>query len=45
MSYHFTTHPADSFKIEGDDKADKLIITDAGEFWSASKYLVIIVEN
>lgn len=40
-----STHPAGSFKIEGNDgKAEKLIITNADDFWSASKYLVIVVE-
>ena len=40
-----TNHPSDSYKIEGEeDRADKLIITDAEKFWSASKYLVVIVE-
>ncbi len=40
-----TTHPAGSYKIEGEDgKADKLEILNSEDFWSASKYLVIIVE-
>lgn len=40
-----TTHPAGSYKIEGTDgKAEKLVITNHEEFWSASKYLVIVVE-
>lgn len=40
-----TTHPADSYKIEGaDGKAEKLVITDAEKFWSVSKYLVVVVE-
>jgi DNA repair exonuclease SbcCD ATPase subunit len=40
-----TTHPADSYKIEGTDgRADKLVIIDAEKFWSVSKYLVIIVK-
>ncbi len=40
-----TTHPADSYKIEGaDGRADKLVIIDAEKFWSVSKYLVIIVK-
>lgn len=40
-----TTHPAGSYKIEGTDgKAEKLVITNAEDFWSASKYLVIVVE-
>lgn len=40
-----TTHPADSYKIEGaDGHADKLTILDADKFWSVSKYCVIVVE-
>lgn len=40
-----TTHPAGSYKIEGaDGKAEKLVITNAEDFWSASKYLVVVVE-
>jgi len=40
-----TTHPAGSYKIEGaDGKAEKLVITNVEDFWSASKYLVIVVE-
>jgi SMC interacting uncharacterized protein involved in chromosome segregation len=41
-----TTHPASSYKIEGaDGKAEKLVITNAEDFWSASKYLVIVIEQ
>lgn len=41
-----TTHPAGSYKIEGaDGKAEKLVITNADEFWSASRYLVIVIEQ
>jgi DNA repair exonuclease SbcCD ATPase subunit len=39
-----TTHPAGSFTIEGKDKAESLIISNYQEFWSVSKYLVIIVD-
>lgn len=40
-----TTHPAGSYKIEGEDgHADKLVILDSEKFWSVSKYLVIVVE-
>jgi len=40
-----TNHPSESYTIEGEEgKADKLVITDADKFWSASKYLVIVVE-
>jgi uncharacterized protein YoxC len=40
-----TTHPKDSYKLEGSDKkVEKLVILNAEDFWSASKYLVIVVE-
>jgi hypothetical protein len=40
-----TVHPAGSYKIEGTNgKAEKLTIINSEEFWSTSKYLVIIVE-
>ncbi len=40
-----TTHPAGSYKIEGaDGKAEKLVINNAEEFWSTSKYLVVVIE-
>ncbi len=40
-----TTHPSGSYKIVGTDgKAEKLVITNVDDFWSASKYLVIVVE-
>lgn len=40
-----TTHPSNSYKFEGTDKkVDKLIILNSEEFWSASKFLVIVVE-
>ncbi|OFY83024.1 MAG: hypothetical protein A3F72_18670 [Bacteroidetes bacterium RIFCSPLOWO2_12_FULL_35_15] len=40
-----TTHPAGSYKIVGaDGKAEKLVINNTDDFWSASKYLVIVVE-
>jgi uncharacterized coiled-coil protein SlyX len=40
-----TTHPPGSYKFEGPEgKVEKLLITNADEFWSASKYLVIVVE-
>ncbi|MBK7945116.1 MAG: hypothetical protein IPJ85_07360 [Flavobacteriales bacterium] len=35
-----TTHPAGSYRIDG----DKLAITDPNLFWSVSKYLVVVVE-
>ncbi|MDB4534467.1 hypothetical protein N9242_06290, partial [Vicingaceae bacterium] len=40
-----TNHPSDSYKIEGEDgSAEKLVILDSEAFWSASKYLVMVVE-
>lgn len=40
-----TSHPSSSYKIEGfKDKAEKLVILNSEDFWSASKYLVILVE-
>lgn len=40
-----TSHPSSSYKFEGSDKkVDKLVITNYSDFWSASKYLVIVVE-
>ncbi len=39
-----TTHPSSSYKIVGEKPVEKLVITNAEEFWSASKYLVIITE-
>ena len=40
-----TNHPSNSYKIEGTKTADKLTILNPQEFWSASKYLVVIIEN
>jgi DNA repair exonuclease SbcCD ATPase subunit len=39
-----TTHPSDAYEIKGEKTADKLIIKNPEAFWSASKYLVIIVD-
>jgi hypothetical protein len=39
-----TTHPAESYKITGDKKADSLVITNQSAFWSENKYLVIAVK-
>jgi chromosome segregation ATPase len=38
-----STHPASSYKIEGDKTADNLVILNPAEFWSLSKVLVISV--
>jgi chromosome segregation ATPase len=39
-----STHPATSYKIEGDNSADNLVILNPAEFWSLSKVLVISVK-
>ncbi len=41
-----TVHPTDSYKLVAnvDGVVERIEITDASKFWSASKYLVIIVE-
>ncbi len=39
-----TIHPKKSYKLTGDKTVEKLEILDAKDFWSASKYLVIIID-
>ena len=40
-----TNHPSSSYKLVGDaKKVEKIEITNAEDFWSASKYLVIVIE-
>jgi chromosome segregation ATPase len=39
-----TTHPSGSYKLIGEKPVEKLEITNAADFWSASKYLVIVIE-
>ena len=39
-----TTHPSSSYTLKGEEPIEKIVINDATEFWSASKYLVILVE-
>ena len=39
-----TNHSSDSYTLEGEDKLDKIIISDAKAFWETSKYLVIMTE-
>ena len=40
-----TSHPSASYELQGDeDSIEKLIILDPIKFWSASKYLVVVVE-
>ncbi len=36
-----TSHPKSSYRIDGNNSADKLVILDAKAFWSLSKVLVI----
>jgi chromosome segregation ATPase len=38
-----STHPASSYKIEGNKTAESLVILNSAEFWSLSKVLVISV--
>lgn len=39
-----TVHPADSYHITGEKRADTLFVDDSGEFWKASKYLLIVLD-
>lgn len=39
-----TTHPSGSYKIVGEKPVEKIEIINAKEFWSASKYCVIVIE-
>lgn len=39
-----TSHSENSYHLTGSDGVDQLIIDDSKEFWSASKYLVIVVQ-
>lgn len=39
-----TSHPKNSYKLVGEKTVEKIEITNAKEFWSASKYLVVIIE-
>jgi len=38
-----TDHPNASYKVEGNTKADSLVITDPNAFWSDTKYMVVVV--
>jgi uncharacterized protein YggL (DUF469 family) len=41
-----TTHPTGSYKLEGPEgKIEKLTITNGEDFWSVSKYLVVVIEQ
>lgn len=39
-----TTHPSNSYKLVGEKTVEKIEILNAEDFWSSSKYLVIITE-
>ena len=39
-----TNHPKNSYKLIGTKPVERLEITDPKEFWSSSKYLVIVIE-
>jgi len=39
-----TNHPTNSYRIEGNKTVDKIVITNAKEFWSLSKVLVIVAK-
>ncbi|MDY0103658.1 MAG: hypothetical protein RBS07_12045 [Lentimicrobium sp.] len=39
-----TTHPSSSYKMYGEKSVDSLVIQNSKAFWSASKYLVIVVD-
>ncbi|KAF0203404.1 MAG: hypothetical protein FD170_1123 [Bacteroidetes bacterium] len=39
-----TTHPSQSYKIFGEKSVDSIVISNQKEFWSASKYLVIVID-
>lgn len=39
-----TTHPEGSYKLVGEKPIEKIEITNAKDFWGASKYLVIVID-
>lgn len=39
-----SSHPSNSYKLVGEKPVEKLEITNADDFWSVSKYLVIVIE-
>ncbi len=39
-----TTHPSNSYELKGEGTIEKLIIKDPKNFWSVSKYLVMVVK-
>lgn len=40
-----STHPSGSYKMVGEKPIQKIEITNTKEFWSVSKYLVIVIEQ
>lgn len=40
-----TTHPSSSYKLVGEKPVERIDILNPTEFWSSSKYLVIITDN
>ena len=38
-----TSHPSNSYKVEGVETVEGITILDPAEFWKSSKYLVITV--
>jgi hypothetical protein len=39
-----TTHPTGSYKLVGVKPVEKIEISNPKEFWSSSKYLVVMIE-
>lgn len=39
-----SNHPSSSYKLIGEGKVEKIEITNTDDFWSNSKYLVIVIE-
>lgn len=40
-----SNHPSGSYKLVGEKPVEKIEITNAKDFWSNSKYLVVVIEN
>ncbi|MCF8301862.1 MAG: hypothetical protein K9I94_01200 [Bacteroidales bacterium] len=40
-----TPHPENTFHFEGEDQTEKLIIDNPEDFWSASRYLVVVIKQ
>ena len=39
-----TTHPSTSYELVGENPVEKIVIKNSEEFWSVSKYLVVLVK-